>query len=384
MNSLFLRMRLVHWIAIAILLVNALVFTKETASQIIQFILIIAVLIHDIDEKRWGVKSLQEVSEYMKKFAEKDLSQPCDVNTSFNSEIAHVVTIIDDFRSVIQQSLILLQQQGLENSNYANDIHNYCQQIMSSVQQVNRITLNCTQSLSNSSEHISQVANISANANEQIISVGGQLTQSQTDINQLSKQINDYAKLNQQLDNQLTTLNDNAKNVKNVLSVVASIAEQTNLLALNAAIEAARAGEQGRGFSVVADEVRALALRTQESLAQIDTIIQNINQASNDASAQMTEQNESLQKVVNLTEDASLNITLAAEQGQSVASAIVGLSEHSQEVEQEVHSVLDEFSSLKDIAEKNNDNLEEITTRIAKSTASAAEIETMINEFKLS
>lgn len=91
------------------------------------------------------------------------------------------------------------------------------------------------------------------------------------------------------LNDMISRLTEDNTQIAQVVGVIRSIADQTNLLALNAAIEAARAGEQGRGFAVVADEVRSLAQRTQESTGHIQTIISDLSQATNSARQRMDE-----------------------------------------------------------------------------------------------
>ena len=169
-----------------------------------------------------------------------------------------------------------------------------------------------------------------------------------------------------------------------VLDVIRGIAEQTNLLALNAAIEAARAGEQGRGFAVVADEVRSLAQRTQESTQEIQEMIERLQAGTQDAVKSMAEGTEEMQLTVEQAEKAGASLT-------AISAAVGMITEMNTQIAtatEEQMSVSQEISrnvvNISDVAKSSEHSVEEVDRASTELKEVAGRLATMVGEFTTS
>lgn len=182
---------------------------------------------------------------------------------------------------------------------------------------------------------------------------------------------------------EIEQLASNANEISRVLDVIGSIAGQTNLLALNAAIEAARAGEAGRGFAVVADEVRALAHRTQQSTAEIEQMIAGIQNGTERAVAAMHSSQGRASGTLQVAQSAGDALEVIAEAIASINERNLVIASASEEQAQVAREVDRNLVNIRDLAMQTSAGANQTSAAAQDLSRLAVDLNGMVAQFKV-
>lgn len=306
---------------------------------------------------RFIIKPIQNVEKAMNEIAsgDGDLSQRMTVDGT--DEIARLSGAFNEFVSKIHitvEQVIFASNAVRAEMENIKSLTQSVAEFSANQQQESEVVAAAVHEMQVTSETVSHNANDAAtasnSANSEVESANNTLGSTVTSIEQLATDIDRASSVVHELDSDV-------KNIASILGVIKGIAEQTNLLALNAAIEAARAGEQGRGFAVVADEVRALASKTQESTGEIESMIERLEAGAKQAVGVMNESKQSSEKTIEKAETAASSLSeirssigLMNDMNTQIATAASQQSNVSEDVNQNVQRITESTMHMVEMA----------------------------------
>ncbi len=323
-------------------------------------------------------RSIAVINAGTKRLAENDLSTRIHIGAQDEMrEIAQSFNTMADSLSALVSKII---DNSGDLQKVSKEVYDVAQETADAVAHQRQETISVATAINQMSATIQEVAKTTSYAADAANQADSQVNQSKlvvatatTSILQLAEEIENASLV-------MKHLEDDGKKIGSLLDVIKSIAEQTNLLALNAAIEAARAGEHGRGFAVVADEVRSLATRTQNSVSVIEGMINQLQTDSRGAvdimhhSCERAQQGvqdtelvkhmlEKIMEAVNAINGMTMQIASAAEQQTEVTEEINRNIIHISDISVQTATVSEHTTVAADNLHRLSQNLQDLVTQ---------------------
>jgi len=311
--------------------------------------------------------------------ASGDLTQSIKVNST--DEIGQLLTAMNGMRtkllnmiSQISDSTTQLSSASEEMTVITHQTQNIIELQRSETEQVATAVNEMSSTALEVANNIADTSSAAAEANEHTVNGRRVVEQSVEKINSLAKQIElTLIKIHE--------LEQFSEDINSVMDVIKGIAEQTNLLALNAAIEAARAGEQGRGFAVVADEVRTLAGRTQESTEEINQMIEKLQNGSREAVKAMEESQKQASIAVEQTSESDMALTVIAEAVTRIDQMSVQIASASEEQGSVSEEISRNIVEINEMASQTANGAEETSRASTDLARISSELQSLVNKF---
>ena len=327
------------------------------------------------------MQNINNIIKSVDKLANGDLTARIEeeTNDELNMISQHLNKMAEKFQLLVSQVVSASNQvvtASLQTSSIAT-------QTASGINNQNQQIEQVATAVEEMSATANEVASSTSNAAEETRKANDETTHGQTVVNEAIQTITTLSNEMNNTRSVVQELETNSETIGTVVEVIRGIAEQTNLLALNAAIEAARAGEQGRGFAVVADEVRTIAGRTQESTQEINHIVENLQRGAQNA-VKVIEQNvertdKTTEQALNAGE-ALKTISLAVQNISNMNLQIATAAEEQTAVAEEISRNIENIHSIAIDTSKGSDESAQASQSM---NDIAVDLQALVNEFKI-
>ncbi|WP_312830554.1 methyl-accepting chemotaxis protein [Pseudomonas rhodesiae] len=315
------------------------------------------------------------------RIAKNDLSEVIEVQGS--DEVARLMQALKAMQQGLRNTLSLISDSSSQLASTSEEMHAVTEDANKGMLRQNNEVEMAATAVTEMSAAVEEVARNAAVASEAANRSNSAALAGRARVDETVKAISLMVENVEDTSQEVQGLALMATDISKVLDVIRAIAEQTNLLALNAAIEAARAGEAGRGFAVVADEVRALAYRTQQSTSEIEQMISSIQKGTGAAVSAMTHTNAQAQRTLNTAQGAGTALVEITESIDNITERNVLIATASEEQAQVAREVDRSLVSIRDLSSQASEGSSQTAIATSELTKLAVELNRLVKQFHI-
>jgi methyl-accepting chemotaxis protein len=317
------------------------------------------------------------------KFVSSELDLTHNVIVEGRDEISHISgalrDMIEAFRDTVKTSQLVATTTSSESSKLAGVVSKLASNGDIADARIKDINVLVTEV----GERLDAVEGASITVSEDLSNTTAMLDDFVNKLGAVISDIESGSVRQQELVQKVSSLTEQAKNIKDVLSIIGDIADQTNLLALNAAIEAARAGEQGRGFAVVADEVRALAGKTQESTQEIEQMIERLRSGARSAVGEMDKSRSEVQSCVELANKTEESMAIIIPKVAEIKNSNIEINHSIIEQKDAIEGINKNIATISEISDNNVEGNSKAVSISENLKQLSDQLDAMIIQFKV-
>ncbi|MPQ83198.1 methyl-accepting chemotaxis protein [Pseudomonas sp. MAFF 730085] len=315
------------------------------------------------------------------RIAANDLSN--DVKVEGTDEAAQLVKAIATMQSNLRDALALIGDSSTQLAATSEEMHAVTEGASRTIQRQNHEIEMAATAVNEMSAAVEEVAGNAASTSDLTSLSSTAAIAGRNQVNETVAAINVMVANVQSTSVEVQALASMATDISKVLDVIRGIAEQTNLLALNAAIEAARAGEAGRGFAVVADEVRALAHRTQKSTQEIEQMVDSIQAGTGNAVSSMSQTSIQAAQTLEMANGAGKVLSEITDSLSQINERNLMIATAAEEQAQVAREVDRNLVSIRDLSSEASEGSNQTAIATAELTKLATDLSQLTQQFKL-